>query len=420
MLAPDHTTSLASADAGGNINAHYICSTNILSSETAFINTTVNGITHQMSFQALAGGAAATLDEAHAYHCTGPIRQNAGTMFAIGIPALGSPSTSSFGIYEFTLSDVAFGTGNINRRKAGTIAPATVDATWTHFTDISGPCYDQADGNIMVMVATTDSVTHQCYLIKYRPSDATVVWQLALPFNSSNPVGAVTFSQAKIQNERYAFLQGHTVYIIDTIAGTYTTHVTNSGLDLSSGQQWDDASSSVTFFGDYSTSGSGATMTYIGNYLPAHSDAYSDKWGRLYIGLLHTYAPPTYTNYSTPTSFGFTYTSRGQLLRPDSGQDAGARNGPAFGKKRRIAQAALGLYRTQQMTWGTSFDKMYPVKMLTPGGGSPIVPPTFYSGITWDSINDDYGFESQICWQQTRPYPGMIQAISGFIETQDK
>jgi hypothetical protein len=44
-----------------------------------------------------------------------------------------------------------------------------------------------------------------------------------------------------------------------------------------------------------------------------------------------------------------------------------------------------------------------------------------YSGLLWDTVDDDgTGFDGQLCWQITRPYPASIQAIGGFIKTQDR
>ena len=117
---------------------------------------------------------------------------------------------------------------------------------------------------------------------------------------------------------------------------------------------------------------------------------------------------------------GFAYTSQGQLLRPDHGNDAGARSGPAFGKKRRNHWFAVLLNRTQAMKFGTDFGStLKPAKIATPGG-TPIVQPTLFSGIYTDTITDDYSFDGMISWQQTRPLPGQILAVAGYIEVHDK
>lgn len=117
---------------------------------------------------------------------------------------------------------------------------------------------------------------------------------------------------------------------------------------------------------------------------------------------------------------GLTYTSRGQMLRPDFGQDAGARNGPAFGKKRRNHWFAAMLYRTQGIKFGVDFGAtLHAAKFQTPGGTN-YAASSLYSGIISDTVQDDYSFDGMLSWQQTRPVPGHILAVGGYIESMDK
>lgn len=123
--------------------------------------------------------------------------------------------------------------------------------------------------------------------------------------------------------------------------------------------------------------------------------------------------------YSVPLFVGFSYTSRAQLLRPDFGNDAGAANGPAFAKIRRIDQFGASVYRTRSISFGTNFDHLRAYQHKTEGGAT-VAAPGLKSGTIASALEDGYSYDGQICWEQTRPYPGLITAIAGFISTQDK
>lgn len=116
---------------------------------------------------------------------------------------------------------------------------------------------------------------------------------------------------------------------------------------------------------------------------------------------------------------GHAYTSQGQLLRPDHGNDAGAANGPAFAKIRRVHQYGLLLDRTRDIQIGTDFDNMYNVPLLLPGRVA-ITTPSLYSDIVAGTLPDNPSFKGQIAFQQSRPTPGTVLAVSGYIATQDK
>jgi hypothetical protein len=108
------------------------------------------------------------------------------------------------------------------------------------------------------------------------------------------------------------------------------------------------------------------------------------------------------------------------LLRPDFGPDAGAQNGPAFGKLRRLHKWACSFWKSRGVSIGTDLDgKLYPIVWRTPGK-SVISAPTLYSGIISDTIQSDDGFDAQIAWEVTRPYPVTILAMGGYISSADK
>lgn len=114
---------------------------------------------------------------------------------------------------------------------------------------------------------------------------------------------------------------------------------------------------------------------------------------------------------------GYSYTSQGQLMRPEEG----SQNGAAIGKKRRIDQYAVQQLRTLGMSFGTDFSNLTVQDLVLNDVGAAdgsLIP--LNSGMFTDSLNDDLTFEGQICWQQNRPYPGTVLSMTGFLQVQDK
>lgn len=128
---------------------------------------------------------------------------------------------------------------------------------------------------------------------------------------------------------------------------------------------------------------------------------------------------PTIT-YAIPCVIGFNYQSQGQLCRPQISPDTGAKNGPGFGKKRRSARYAIQVVNSLGLRVGTSFNGTYPVPFnKVDAGGKNMQYLDTFSGITRETLKDDFSYDSQIAWQTTRPYPATITAFGAFIETQD-
>ncbi len=121
-----------------------------------------------------------------------------------------------------------------------------------------------------------------------------------------------------------------------------------------------------------------------------------------------------------PIVVGFTYTSQGQIVRPATPQESGARSGPALGKKRRNMQFAALLDNTAGISFGTTFNGgLYPALFQQPNGTN-FTTGQMFSGVYWNTLKDDYSFDGMICWQITRPYSATVCAIEGFIQTMDK
>jgi hypothetical protein len=115
---------------------------------------------------------------------------------------------------------------------------------------------------------------------------------------------------------------------------------------------------------------------------------------------------------------GFTFTSQGQLTRPESPVESGARNGPAFGKKRRNQEYAIQVNHSAGISVGTSFAKLFPIPFKNDANVSLAAGNTF-TGIYQDTILDDYSLDGMLCWQITRPLPANIIAFGGFLHTMD-
>jgi len=135
-------------------------------------------------------------------------------------------------------------------------------------------------------------------------------------------------------------------------------------------------------------------------------------------GLFTTAFVASFTD-GMPVAVGFTYNSDGQIVRPSSPQESGARNGPAMGKKRRTEQFSALLQDTQGISFGTTFAALKPALFKAPGGAA-YAENALYSGTFWRELQDDYSFDSMICWRVSRPYPATVCAISGYLSTQDR
>lgn len=140
-----------------------------------------------------------------------------------------------------------------------------------------------------------------------------------------------------------------------------------------------------------------------------------ETWDNMGVELLD--AP--YEILKLPIVAGYPMTSRGQLLRPIAPADTGAQTGPALGMTRRTSQFSALLHRTQDIYFGTTFGQMYPVEFRRPGG-QRYPASQLFSGVHWGTLQDDYSFDSMLCWETTGPLPATILTAGAFIQTQDR
>lgn len=180
-------------------------------------------------------------------------------------------------------------------------------------------------------------------------------------------------------------------------AGSYPTAVTFDGTNYilygygyAAGKTLSVFGGSAGDLGDYLVSGSGTIV------IPAASAAGVSSW-----------------------LAGYSYVSRGQILRTINPVEAGSQNGPALGKTRRAHQFAALVANAQGQFFGTDFSHLHAAEYRSPGG-TPFAPNTLYNGIVWSMLDDDYSFDSQLCWEVRRPYPATILALGGFQHAQDR
>lgn len=111
---------------------------------------------------------------------------------------------------------------------------------------------------------------------------------------------------------------------------------------------------------------------------------------------------------------GYTYNSDGQLLRIE----AGAADGTAQGKIKRINKVGFMLYRTLGLKFGRDFDNLDTISFRTTGNAMGAAVPLF-SGIKSETFDGDYDMDGQVCWRQDTPAPGIILAIMPQLVEQD-
>lgn len=309
--------------------------------------------------------------------------------------------------------------GFVSYKKIATLAPADVDPTWTTYGVVTTPIFCQKDGTICFGVSCTDTVTNKEYFLKFDPIHEAIVWKTALPLGTiTQPSDTARKRPFSTRYGWNAHGTGGAFYLFDLTAGTFATHAFQTVFQNLGADFFDDSDGSLVCFNPEWAWAS--NPFFLGAWSLAHgAGSNNGKASRLYFGL--DGAPTSSSRqYHVASSVGLTYTSQGQLLPPNFGPDAGARNGPAFGKKRRNHWYAAQLYRTGgDLKFGTNFAALRPAPM-TSDGGTPPVAPALFSNTVSTTVDDDYSFQGAIAWQVTRPYPVMITAMGGYIETQDK
>lgn len=126
------------------------------------------------------------------------------------------------------------------------------------------------------------------------------------------------------------------------------------------------------------------------------------------------------TTLYVPAVVGFTYTSQGQILRPDSVDQTRGQTGPGMGKAGRAHQFAALMSGAQGISFGTDFGKTLHTANFRQLNQAPFAATQLYSGIYWDTVDDTFSFDGQLAWQITRPYPAAVVSIAMFQQNQDR
>lgn len=120
-----------------------------------------------------------------------------------------------------------------------------------------------------------------------------------------------------------------------------------------------------------------------------------------------------YGRITVPAVVGFTYTSQGQVLRPDWQE---GNMGTSQAKPGRIHQFGGLLAGCQGISFGTSFSRLHSANFKK-ANGTALTALELFTGVYWETVDDDWNFDSMLCWEISRPYPSGVASISGFIQT---
>jgi hypothetical protein len=322
-------------------------------------------------------------------------------------------------IWRYVVSQALLGGPQFTQQLIATIAPATIASDWTSVDAAAGVAYDETDGNILIGVSTgTGSPAHTAYLLKVGVATGGIIWKLSAGGTSPalNGVGDQHFFQfSRVRGGRLDLIAENSNsfgYTIDTIAGSVLSTTTMTGFGLTGVQVSNGAAGNIIARGNFTDPGAGHFPRPIGA-----TPNFSNEWG-FFLGS-NGGAPP-YGSYYIPFAVGFNYVKQGQILRVIEPQEAGARNGPALGKLRRNHRMALLLANSQGLSIGTLFTDLQPCNFTLYEDGPTIPINTLFSGVYYDTLDDENSFDGMLCWQVSRPYPCNICAVSGNNSTKDQ
>jgi hypothetical protein len=370
-------------------------------------------------------GAQATVSDAELWLVdTKNIGQN--LFYGVGTAKYGSPATTPFHVYKFAIGQqwepttgVPAVVPAIVSTTIATITPANVDATWTNFSAVTGPAFDPTDGNLLVFVSTTDSVTTKNYWLKINATTGAIVLQLGTSITC--PFTAFNMANLRLDGGQLLYATNNTIWTLSTPGQSLASASFPGITDVFTNQMYWPTRQAI--IASVETAYNPGAVVPLGAYSIANPGGFTG-WG-----LLTALAPavsadwPPPDQFNAPLSIGVNYTSTGQLLRPDFGQDAGAAAGPAFGKKRRQHWFACAVVNAQNFNISTditfSATNTDTVQVMDEEENL-IEQPTLYTGTLSTTMPDGYSWDSQIAWQITRPLPLTITAMSGFIDTMDK
>lgn len=368
--------------------------------------------------------------------------------------------SSVVGLYR-----VLIGAGVASMGKIGFVLPSNIGTGWTHVTSAQGILLDETDGNIighfstlglgawnsgstyvigdMVSISGHDFVSLQNANLNHTPTvGGTAFWTdlgvsgpsletrivkinvhtLAVMWSNviQNSVsGNQLINQSRVRHGKYNFLDdaGATAHMhsINTLTGVDTVSAGLTNIAGASSQQFSDDQTGNTFANVSYTAGS---VTQIGT-TPASFASWATLGPAAGPAIPAAIPPGDGVFWTTPVAIGYAYPSQGQILRAIAPAEAGAQNGPALGKTRRTHMYAALLQQAQGIKFGTDFTSMR-VGQLRSKGGTTLPLTTLYSAVHQDTLQDDYSFDSMLCWEIDRPYPATVCTLGAFLHTQDR
>ena len=182
--------------------------------------------------------------------------------------------------------------------------------------------------------------------------------------------------------------------------------------------------------GDYTVSNGSISVPY-GDGVPGSAGSFPTAINRFDQGLFTlvfvtggvTSNGVTMFTGPMPMVVGFSFTSRGQLLRAITPAETGSRNGPAFGKLARghylmaLFEGTVGGAGGVQL--GYDFITMKPALFKGVDANTDLTVDQQFSGVFRDQFDDDYTFDLRPAWQVSRPQICNLQAIGPARETAD-
>ena len=303
------------------------------------------------------------------------------------------------------------------------VLPTAVDATWSSI-NFDGMVLDQVDNNLIMHVNTTDSVAQKNYVIKVNSADGAVMWKVATNAVAIDPV---SMGVGRVVNGVYAFLSDpatggvRNVYVLNTLTGALQQTLTVKGIAPGQGQFFDDVGGLIYVIASY-TQATGTPTPY--KLTPS---SYTNKWTAFWPANAATnnVFQGTTTSVSRdtlPVAIGFSFVTQCQILRPNTEPEIKSPTGPALAKMRRTHQFGALVDGTGvggDLKFGTDFDHLRAADFRSKGEKAPLVT-ALYSDILWTTLDDDFSFNSEFCWQITRPFPVNVMAIGEFLNTQDR
>lgn len=324
-----------------------------------------------------------------------------GVAYVLGVSRAPPANADPLGLYR--IDTVGSSSSVVPIRK---IDPTDIDPTWTEFGTAASILFDETDGNILLQVG---GPSLDGFILKMDATTGNILWQI--PIQGCNrtdimSVGRIRFGQYTHLSSRGTG-SSYPLYVIDTIAGTAVTS-TVIGVDSIFSVN-DDTTGALIGLGSY---GPGAGAPVPGPH--TNPSGFVGPWFTL-----GPTQPVVAQDYDIPIVVGLNYESKAQLLRPLAPEAAGTSNGPALAKTRRLHQFGVLLNRTQKINFSTDFDTLYPAE-LKDAGGTVLPLTTLFSGVHWNTINDDNSFDGMLCWSVTRPYPATVLAVEGFLKGEDR